>query len=214
MPTLFLKAKDPMSCYTHFIGAALSVAGMIIMLVKILAEPFTTSQFTGIVFCLSLICLYGASSIYHYVSGSKVTVKNLRKLDHSMIYVLIAGSYTPLLYYILEGPQRTFLLASIWMIASAGIIMKLCWMSAPRWLSTALYILMGWFIAVDFSALKGLPAEIIFLLIAGGVMYTVGGVIYAIKRPNIGKMFGFHEIFHIFVILGSICHYLMVMLII
>ena len=137
-------------------------------------------------------------------------MKRLRKLDHSMIYVLIAGSYTPLLYQILQNPQKTILLTAIWVIAAVGIIMKLCWMNAPRWLSTVLYILMGWFIAIDFSALKSLSGETLFFLISGGVLYTIGGIIYGIKKPNIGKMFGFHEIFHIFVVLGSICHYFMV----
>ena len=210
MPQLFSKARDPMSCYTHFIGAVLSVAGIIIMLIKTVQHPFTAVQFTGIVFCLSLIGLYSASSVYHYVSGPESIVKRLRKLDHSMIYVLIAGSYTPLLYQILQNPQKTILLTAIWVIAAVGIIMKLCWMNAPRWLSTVLYILMGWFIAIDFSALKSLSGETLFFLISGGVLYTIGGIIYGIKKPNIGKMFGFHEIFHIFVVLGSICHYFMV----
>lgn len=90
--------------------------------------------------------------------------------------------------------------------------MKLCWMEAPRWLSTGLYILMGWFIAVDFPALKGLPSTAMFLLVSGGILYTAGGIIYALKKPNISNMFGFHEVFHIFVVAGSICHYIMVLL--
>lgn len=212
MPKLFLNARDPLSSYTHFIGLVLSMVGTIIMVVKILMGHFHDAQIMGLVFCLSLAGLYGASSLYHFSNGTPALIKKLRKLDHSMIYVLIAGSYTPLLYAILPAPKNIVLVCAIWSIALAGIVMKLLWINAPRKLSAALYILMGWFIAIDFPALGSLPFGAVFLLAAGGLLYTVGGVIYAIKKPNISEMFGFHEIFHIFVILGSLCHYLMVLL--
>lgn len=100
----------------------------------------------------------------------------------------------------------------MWAIAAAGILMKMFWLGAPRWLSTTLYILMGWAIAVDLPAVGALPLPGIVLLVAGGLAYTVGGVIYMVKRPNLSERFGFHEIFHLFVIAGSVCHYLMVLL--
>lgn len=212
MPKLFLNARDPLSSYTHFIGLILSVVGTVIMVMKILMGHFYDAQIMGLIFCLSLAGLYGASSLYHFSNGTPTVIKKLRKLDHSMIYVLIAGSYTPLLYAILPAPKNIVLVCAIWCIALAGIVMKLLWINAPRKLSAALYILMGWFIAIDFPALGSLPFCAVFLLAAGGLLYTVGGVIYAIKKPNISEMFGFHEIFHIFVILGSLCHYLMVLL--
>lgn len=100
----------------------------------------------------------------------------------------------------------------MWAVAAAGILMKMFWLGAPRWLSTTLYILMGWAIAVDLPAVGALPLPGIVLLVAGGLAYTVGGVIYMVKRPNLSERFGFHEIFHLFVIAGSVCHYLMVLL--
>lgn len=212
MPKLFSKARDPLSSYTHFIGLILSVMGTAVMLIKTLAGDFRGAQLAGILFCLSLAGLYGASSLYHFVTGRAEVIKRLRKLDHSMIYVLIAGSYTPLLYAILPAPKCYLLLSLIWLLALGGIIMKLAWIRMPRILSAGLYILMGWFIAVDFPALGSLPAGAVVLLAAGGLLYTTGGVIYAVKKPNISEAFGFHEIFHIFVIGGSVCHYLMVLL--
>lgn len=210
MPKIFMNARDPVSCYSHFIGVLLSCLGIFIMTIKICNTTFNFAQIMGILFCLSLIGLYSASSIYHYSHASESVIKKLRKLDHSMIYVLIAGSYTPLLYNIIEFPKNIVFISAIWFIALVGIVMKLCWIDSPRWLSTGLYILMGWFIAIDFSALKELSLAAMALLISGGLLYTIGGIIYAIKKPNISTMFGFHEIFHIFVIMGSICHYLMV----
>lgn len=212
MPKLFLRARDPLSSYTHFIGMILAISGTFLMLFKMLSGDFQGAQLSGLVFCLSLAGLYGASSLYHFVNGRAEVIKRLRKLDHSMIYVLIAGSYTPLLYAILPEPKNYIFLGLIWLLALFGIIMKLVWIDAPRALSAALYILMGWFIAVDFPALSTLPGGAISLLAAGGVFYTIGGVIYAIKKPNISEMFGFHEIFHIFVMAGSLCHYLMVLI--
>ena len=211
MPIQFMKARDPLSCYTHFIGLLLSCAGILIMIAKASANQFHTAQMTGLLFCFSLIGLYGASSLYHYSNADASTIGRLRKLDHSMIYMLIAGSYTPLLYAILPAPKSSVFLLIIWTLAMAGIVMKLCWIHAPRWFGVILYLSMGWFIAVDLPALKALPSGALLLLISGGLLYTAGGIIYAIKKPNIGKMFGFHEIFHLFVLGGSLCHYCMVL---
>ncbi|NLD18969.1 MAG: hemolysin III family protein [Clostridiales bacterium] len=211
MPKLFLKARDPLSCYTHFIGFVLAIIGTLAILVKIALNGFYSSAAMGLLFCISLMGLYGASSLYHSSNTPTETIKRLRKLDHSMIYVLIAGTYTPLLFNILPEPKNMVLVAVIWGLALAGIVMKLCWIEAPRWLGTTLYILMGWFIAIDFSALSVLETEAIILLIAGGFFYTTGGIMYAIKKPNISKMFGFHEVFHIFIMAGSLCHYFMVL---
>lgn len=165
-----------------------------------------------ILFCLSLIALYCASSIYHFTNAAAKIQTALRKLDHAMIYVLIAGTYTPLLFTLLPRPNNLVFTAAMWAVAAAGILMKMFWLGAPRWLSTTLYILMGWAIAVDLPAVGALPLPGIVLLVVGGLAYTVGGVIYMVKRPNLSERFGFHEIFHLFVIAGSVCHYLMVLL--
>lgn len=166
---------------------------------------------SSILFCLSLIALYCASSIYHFSNANAQVLLVLRKLDHAMIYVLIAGSYTPLLLTLLPRPNNIIFTTVMWVIALAGITMKLCWITAPRWLGTTLYILMGWAIVVDLPALGAMPAVGVGLLVAGGLAYTIGGVIYMIKHPNFSPSFGFHELFHIFVILGSVCHYFMVL---
>lgn len=126
-----------------------------------------------------------------------------------MIFVLIAGTYTPVCLVVLRGPWGWSLLGTVWGLAVAGIVMKLFWMTAPRWLSTLLYILMGWLVVVAFVPLvEALPMQGILWLSAGGFFYTLGAVIYAIKRPNlVAGVFGFHELWHLFVMAGSFCHF-------
>ncbi len=214
MPKIFLSARDPISSYTHFLGAALSLAGLAGMMAQLAVGGVTnlTTIISSLLFCLSLIALYSASGFYHFIKASAQIIARMRKVDHAMIYVLIAGSYTPLLLKLFPAPLGLWLTIGIWGLAAAGILVKLCWMDAPRWLGTLLYILMGWAIALDFPALKALPVPAFALLAAGGLLYTAGGVIYACKRPNLTSSFGFHELFHLFVLAGSLCHYLMVLL--
>ncbi|MGI5967848.1 MULTISPECIES: PAQR family membrane homeostasis protein TrhA [Anaerotruncus] len=214
MPRIFLRARDPISSYSHFIGAGLSLVGLIVMAVHLALKPAPTPQLviSCLLFCLSLIALYCASGIYHFSMASEKVLLVLRKLDHAMIYVLIAGTYTPLLLNLLPKPGNVIFTTVMWGIAAAGIGMKLLWMNAPRWLGTTLYILMGWAIVVDLPALGQLPVFGIVLLVAGGLSYTAGGIIYMVKHPNFSDRFGFHEFFHLFVILGSLCHYFMVLL--
>lgn len=213
MPRIFQKARDPISSYSHFIGAALSLVGLAAMVVQLILTPGQSAlnAVSCILFCLSLIALYSASGIYHFSRAAANVLVMLRKLDHAMIYVLIAGTYTPLLLKLLPVPRGAIFTATIWAVALAGIIMKLCWINAPRWLGTTLYLLLGWAIAVDLPALAALPASAIVLLAAGGLLYTAGGLIYMVKRPNLSERFGFHELFHLFVIAGSLCHYFLVL---
>ncbi|MEM1483349.1 hemolysin III family protein [Oscillospiraceae bacterium PP1C4] len=213
MPHIFQKARDPISSYSHFIGAALSLLGLIVMSVRLVSEQNATvlTVVSSVLFCLSLIMLYCASSIYHFSVASPKVLVILRKLDHAMIYVLIAGTYTPLLLTLLPHPNNVIFTTVMWSVAAAGILMKLCWITAPRWLGTSLYILMGWAIVVDLPSLAAFSAGGIVLLVGGGIAYTIGGIVYMIKRPNFSTVFGFHELFHIFVIIGSICHYFMVL---
>lgn len=213
MPRIFQKARDPFSSYSHFLGAVLSVAGLVIMIFRLSFSPDASvlTIVSSILFCLSLIALYCASGTYHFSMAPANILLILRKLDHAMIYVLIAGSYTPLLLTLLPYPNNIIFTSAMWLIAAAGILMKLCWINAPRWLGTSLYIIMGWAILVDLPALGALPPAAVFLLAAGGISYTIGGVIYMIKHPNISPSFGFHELFHVFVVIGSVCHYLMVL---
>lgn len=214
MPRAFLKAREPFSSYSHFVGAVLSVGGLMVMLLRLLFDNSVTGQMAAaaVVFCLSLIALYSASSVYHYWTRGAAALKRLKKLDHSMIYVLIAGSYTPIILRYMDRPQSYVFIGAIWAIALAGIAIKLLWIDAPRLIGTVLYLLLGWAIAFDFRVVLAMPAPAIALLAAGGVSYTIGGVIYIMKKPNLGEILGFHELFHLFVIAGSVCHYLMVFL--
>ena len=182
------------------------------LVIKSAANPANNllHMLSVVVFAISLIALYSASSIYHFVNLSEAANFRLRKLDHSMIFVLIAGTYTPILLKYLSGAEGWIFTAAIWSCALVGIVIKLCWFSAPRWLQTVLYIAMGWAILFDISIFQSMSGGAIFLLAAGGLSYTIGGVIYMIKRPNISVAFGFHELFHIFVLLGSLFHFLMI----
>lgn len=198
--------KDPISALTHFIGFLAVIPVFILFMEK--AE--TNQQKIGLlVFGISLLLLYGASTIYHTLKLSAEKTVVLRKIDHMMIFVLIAGTYTPICLVVLQGKWGTILLSAIWGIALAGIFMKMFWMSAPRWLSTLIYVVMGWLSLTAFvPLLRAVGWGGFFLLLGGGIVYTVGAVIYALKKPNLAilKSFGFHEIFHVFVMLGTAFH--------
>lgn len=203
------KLREPVSGLTHLFGAFASVVGLIILLVYSIIQKSPWHIATFAVFGASLILLYTASSVYHLVSISENAIKVLRRIDHSMIYVLIAGSYTPICLIALRGAWGWSIFGTIWGLTIVGILVKNFWFNAPRWLSTAFYIVMGWLVIIAIYPLgKILSSGGMAWLFAGGIAYTVGGVIYATKRPRINfKNFGFHEIFHIFVLLGSFCHY-------
>lgn len=212
MPRVFQKAREPFSSYSHFVGAVLSGLGLLIVLVRLLFGSAVSGSLAAaaVIFCLSLIALYSASSVYHFSEKGEAVVRRLKKLDHSMIYVLIAGSYTPILLRYMPSPRCYVFLDAVWLVALAGIAVKLLWIDAPRLIGTALYLVLGWAIAFDFGAVLSMPVPAIALLAAGGLSYTVGGIIYMAKKPNLGPLIGFHELFHLFVIVGSLCHYAMV----
>lgn len=209
------KMREPINGITHLIGAILSLVGMIIMIRSEMNNYNKTSlgMTAVIIFGLSLVFLYTASTVYHSVRAKEKVLMILRKIDHSMIYVLIAGTYTPICLITLTGKLRWTMFISIWSIAGLGIVMKIFWFNVPRWLSTTLYVVMGWL-----SVLLILPiynivsAQGILWLVLGGILYTVGAVIYATKKPKLlSNVFGFHEIFHLFVLLGSFCHFWLVL---
>ena len=204
--------REPVNGFTHLFGALISAIGLISMLIKVSFNGGSTAALSGaLVFGISLICLYTASSIYHLVNGTDKLLSFLRKLDHSMIFVLIAGTYTPVCLMCLNGNLRIGILIGIWTLALAGIVFKMFWFNAPRWISTIAYIGMGWIALFIFSPLsKALPTIAFFWLILGGVLYTIGGVMYGLKRPNISDKFGFHELFHIFILLGSLSHFILI----
>lgn len=204
-----MKLREPVSGLTHLIGAVLSVIGIVVLVYNAAtkATPWHVVSFS--IFGASLILLYTASSVYHLLTISDKGVRVLRKIDHSMIYVLIAGTYTPICLVPLRGGWGWSLLCSIWAIAMVGIVLKLLWFDAPRWLYTAFYVIMGWLIVIAFMPLvRSMPLPAVLWLIAGGVLYSIGALIYGTKWPRLKlKRFGFHEIFHLFVMYGSFCHF-------
>lgn len=207
--------REPINGLTHLAGAILSFIGLLAMVIK---ASLTTSSVLAItaviIFGISMILLYSASATYHMVIAKDKVIAFLRRLDHSMIFILIAGSYTPFCLISLNGVTGWLLFGIVTAVAISGILFKMIWFTCPRWLSTALYIAMGWIIIFAFSPLsESLSFPGLFLLIFGGVLYTIGGAIYAIKPKFLEfKHFGFHEIFHIFIMLGSLAHFLSVFL--
>ena len=202
------RMREPVSALTHLIGFIASIP-ILIILVSLSAKYATIYHVISFsIFGASLLMLYGASTIYHAVPFSDKAIAILRRIDHMMIFVLIAGTYTPVCLISLRGVWGWTLLALVWGFALGGIILKAVWFNAPRWLSTAIYVVMGWLVVFAFYPLgKAIPLSGILLLLAGGIAYTVGAVIYALKWPKLNfKNFGFHEIFHLFVMLGTAFH--------
>ena len=210
----FKKARDPISSYTHAIGAFLSVVGSLAMIIycTVIADFSPVPLIGAVIFGLSLIALYSASTIYHYVNTTKQHIVRLRKLDHAMIYVLIACTYTPITLIYLDKPYGYIFTSIIWAIAILGIIVKLLWLNAPRLLSTAFYLLLGWAVVFDFKSFHAVPFNCMLLIAIGGIFYSVGAILYVLKWPNISRSWGFHELFHIFIMLGSISHFLAIFL--
>ena len=203
--------KDPGSAITHFIGMLMAIFAAIPLLIKAAHEPSRIYLVSIAVYAASLILLYAASTTYHTFNISKKVNTILKKIDHMMISVLIAGSYTPICLLVLGGRMGWILLAIVWGFAIAGILIKAFWVFCPKWVSSVLYIGMGWTCVLAFTQLLNSLSPAAFgWLLAGGIIYTVGGVIYALKLPIFNrkhKNFGSHEIFHLFVMGGSLCHF-------
>ncbi len=207
--------REPINGLTHLAGAVLSFIGLLAMVIKAaMTTPSPLVLSAVIIFGVSMILLYSASATYHMVIARDTVIAFLRRLDHSMIFVLIAGTYTPFCFISLNGKTGALLFSIISGIAISGVVFKMVWFNCPRWISTALYIAMGWMIVFVFSPLTGSLSSVgLFLLILGGIFYTVGGIIYGAKPKFLEtKYLGFHEIFHIFILLGSLSHFLTVYL--
>lgn len=206
--------KEPGSAITHLIGILLSVAGAIPILRKASLGGHILPVVASGIFILSMALLYLASTLYHSIYASGAVTNILKKFDHIMIYVLIAGTYTPVCLLALPKQSGIPLLVLIWSLAVCGFILTAFWVNSPKWLNSTIYILMGWLCLFAFKPLFASMSFTAFAwLFAGGVIYTIGGVIYALKLPvfnKIHKNFGSHEIFHLFVLGGSLCHYYMI----
>lgn len=204
-----LTIREPGSALTHFIGCIMAAIAAIPLIIK---APTGISTMAMTIFMISMILLYGASATYHSVNVSGKVIKIFKKIDHMMIFVLIAGSYTPVCMIVLGGSKGYSLLALVWGIAFIGMGIKFLWVTCPKWFSSIIYISMGWLCVFVMGTLWDTLSHVAFgWLLAGGIFYTVGGIIYALKLPvfnSLHKYFGSHEIFHLFVMAGSICHFI------
>ena len=207
-----ITVRDPGSALTHFIGMMMAVLASVPLLVKAAVSSGRLCFIAMAVFMCSMILLYAASTTYHTINLGEKALKIFKKIDHMMIFVLIAGSYTPVCLITLGGHIGYTLLAVVWGIALFGIILKACWVTCPKWFSSLIYISMGWVCLGVFGTLWDVLPHAAFLwLLVGGIFYTIGGVIYALKIKVFSgrfQYFGAHEVFHLFVMAGSICHFI------
>ncbi|MGV3724618.1 MAG: PAQR family membrane homeostasis protein TrhA [Actinomycetota bacterium] len=203
--------REPFNGLSHLLGALLSIAGLVVLLVFSQGKPWHTTAFS--IYGGSLILLYTASALYHSLPVQPHHIRRLLVFDQVAIYLLIAGTYTPLCLVSLRGPWGWSLFGVIWAIAVVGIVLRICWRSAPAWLPVVLYLVMGWLSVVAGQPLgAALPPSGIGWLFAGGVVYTIGAVIFASQRPNLWPTkFGSHGLWHVMVLGGSACHYVLML---
>lgn len=201
--------REPVNTLTHGAGAIFAVAGLVALLYEAMQHESLSQLIAFSMFGLSMVLLYTASALYHALPVKEKTLLLLQKLDHSMIYVLIAGTYTPICLLVLEGGWKWGLFVTVWTLAAVGIIKKFLWMSAPRWLSTGFYLGMGWLAIITFPTLiEKLPIAFLVWIGIGGMAYTLGAIIYGIQKPNpFPNWFGHHEIWHLFVLAGTFSHF-------
>jgi hemolysin III len=194
--------RDKWSFRTHLAGALLGIAATVSLVFNHL-----DNYLPYLIFGLSVIALYSCSALYHYVKEPPELILKLRKLDHTMIFVLIAGTYTPIITLSFPPTKAMVYMIIMWGITLLGTVMKLVWLQAPRWLYTLLYVAMGWAAVGEIPTFFQVSPPLAVWIIAGGLSYTLGAVFYALKKPNPTKDFGFHEIFHVLIIGGTACHY-------
>jgi hemolysin III len=200
-------AKEPFNAYSHLLGVALAIPGLLALIFKAGDDPFKLTVLS--IYGVSLILLYMASSLFHGLDISEEWNDRLRRFDHMAIFVLIAGSYTPICLIKMQGLWGWSIFGVVWMIAVAGIAMKIFLPHLPPLATSLIYLGMGWFGVIAFVPLaQVVPFDGLLWLIAGGLIYTAGGIIYAIERPDpYPDVFGHHEIFHIFILGGSVAHF-------
>lgn len=208
----FIKLKEPLSGALHFSGAVLSAAAIVVLILSGIGDPWKIVSFS--IYGTTLLVLYSFSTLYHWLpqeAGGKNQL--FRKLDHLSIYLLIAGSYTPFCLVTIRGPWGWSLFGVVWGLAISGMLVQSVYINVKRWLTTSIYIGMGWMAVFAIKPiLENLPTNGIYLLVAGGIAYSIGGVVYATKKPNLSKYFGFHELWHVFVLAGSFLHFLCILM--
>lgn len=204
------KFREPVNGFTHLAAAILSMLGLGALLW--MGRDSLSKELALLVYGASLVLMFSASAAYHLAKAGPRGIQFLRKLDHSAIYLLIAGTYTPICLHFFSGFWRWGMVATIWGLALGGVMVKLFVIHAPRWITAGVYLVMGWLsiIAVREIVTK-LPAGALAWLVLGGLFFTIGAIIYIRKRPDFYPgVFGFHEIWHIFVILGCLSHFVVI----
>jgi hemolysin III len=206
--------REPGSAFTHLLGMILAIFASTPLLIKAAVDSGKIGMFAMCVFMTSMILLYGASTLYHSVNLSGRKLKLFRKIDHMMIFVLIAGTYTPVCLLVLGGFAGQGLLVAVWALAIIGIVIKAFWIHCPKWFSSVIYIGMGWTCLACFKQiLEALETKAFIWLLIGGIIYTLGGIVYSLKIPGFDekhKKFNMHDIFHLFVMGGSLCHFIFI----
>jgi hemolysin III len=189
--------------WAFFVSLALGAA-------LVVAAPAGQPRLAAAIYALSVAALFGTSALYHRITwGTQAARRWMRRLDHSMIFFLIAGTYTPFALLVLNGDLATVILIVVWAGALAGVLMKLVWIDAPKALVALTYIMLGWVALAAFPAMiEGLGVTASTLVAVGGLLYTVGALVYAFQRPDpVPKVFGYHEVFHALVILAAALQY-------
>ena len=202
-----MKAREAFNTWSHAFGAIASLYFCYLFLTTAIDQS-APGLLALMVYGFSSFALFCSSAFYHGLKGSKEQIKRLRMIDHMMIYVVIAGGYTPVAALVLPDETGSFVLYSVWLIAGFGVLKKRVWMNAPSWFSTLLYVLMGWFSLLIFPIIWRETIPLFsYGIISGGLFYTVGALVYVLKKPNIWpNTIGFHGLWHIFVLAGALTH--------
>ncbi len=205
------KIREPVNSLTHWVGAILALAGLIALLIVGWSTPAKIISLT--IYGISLIAMFSASATYHMVRVKDKALEVFRKIDHSAIFLLIAGTYTPFCINAFTGFWKWGMLSIVWSLAVIGIVVKIFYIGAPRWVNAGIYVLMGWLsVTAAGQMLTALPAWVFTWMIIGGVIYTLGAIVYATKIFNFKPgVFGFHEVWHIFVLLAAAAHFIAVL---
>ena len=207
------KLREPVNALTHSIGAILSLIGLVVLLSVALANQSARQLVAFSIFGGSLVAMYCVSAFYHSFNLTERALAHVRRIDHMMIYVLIAGTYTPVCLLLLPERLGLVLLTAVWALATIGTAQKIVWMNAPTWTSTALYLGMGWIaVLIVKPLLAAAPLAFFLWLLAGGLFYSLGAVVYALEWPSRirgeqNRAWASHEIWHLFVMAGSFSHY-------
>ncbi len=201
-----VRPEEQFSCYSHLAGAVAAAVGTVVLA---LSATGTTYVAIALIYGTAATFMFSSSALYHGFKRTEDSQTLLRRLDHLAIFVMIAGSYTPVCWIHLQGAWRWSILGTQWGLVLLGLVLKILFIGTPRWVTAAIYVFMGWIAVIPIhKLLASLSSSEISLIFGGGVAYTLGAVVYALKRPNPWPgRFGFHEIFHVAVVLGAILHY-------